>query len=91
MTDIDQLRRESWECIKAGKLAMWTVYKNPADYLDKFVARRFEVDADGPVATASIIIHDNLDELRDILCFELHLSCLARNPEDEPQIVETWL
>jgi len=71
------------------KLAMWTVYDHPIDYPDKFVARRFDVDAGGP--SASVIVMDDLDDLRDILAYDMQLTCLARSPEDEPQIVETWL
>lgn len=70
---------------------MWTVYKNPADYPGKFVARRFDVDGSGARPTSSIIIMDDLGKLRDVLCFEMHLTCLMRSPGDEPQIVETWL
>ena len=72
-------------------LAMWTVYDHPKDYPDKFVARRFDVDASGPRPSASVIIMDDLDDLRDILAYDMHLTCLSRSPEDEPQIVETWL
>jgi hypothetical protein len=70
-------------------LAMWTVYKNPTDYPDKFVARRFDVDA--AKASASIIVMDDLDKLRDVLQFEMGLAKLMRSPGDAPQIVETWL
>ena len=72
-------------------LAMWTVYNNPTDYPGKFVARRFDVDGNGPRPSASIIVMDDLDKLRDVLAFEMHLTCLTRNEGDEPQIVETWL
>jgi hypothetical protein len=72
-------------------LAMWTVYDNPSDYPGKFVARRFDVDARGPKPSTSIIIMDDLDKLRDMLAFDLHLTCLMRSPEDDPKIVETWL
>jgi hypothetical protein len=72
-------------------LAMWTVYKNPSDYPGKFVARRFDVDASGPKPSASIIVMDDLEKLRDVLEFELGLVKLMRSPGDEPQIVETWL
>jgi hypothetical protein len=72
-------------------LAMWTVYKHPKDYPDKFVARRFDVDAAGPKPSASVIVAADLETLRDILAREMHLTCLARDPSDEPQIVETWL
>jgi hypothetical protein len=72
-------------------LAMWTVYDNPTDYPGKFVARRFDVDGSGPKPTASIIIMEDLEALRDVLQFELGLVKLMRNEGDEPQIVETWL
>jgi len=72
-------------------LAMWTVYDHPTDYPDKYVARRFDVARDGARPTESIIIMDNLDRLRDMLAFEMHLTCLPRSPHDDPKIVETWL
>jgi hypothetical protein len=71
--------------------AMWTVYSNPADYPGKFVARRFDVDASGPKPSASVIIMDDLENLRDVLQFEMGLVKLMRNEGDAPQIVETWL
>ena len=72
-------------------LSMWTVYNSPSDYPGKFVARRFDVDASGPKPSMSIIIMDDLDKLREMLAFEMHLVCLTRSPEDDPKIVETWL
>ena len=72
-------------------LAMWTVYEHPRDYPDKFVARRFDVDADGPEPSASIIVAPDLNTLRKILRYELHLVCITRSPEDDQVIVETWL
>lgn len=61
-------------------LRMWAVYDHPSDYPDKFVARLHEVDGNGSRPTASIIIADDLDRLRDMLAFEMHLVCLARAP-----------
>jgi hypothetical protein len=72
-------------------LAMWTVYDNPRDYPGKYVARRFDVGASGPKPSASIIVMDDLEKLRDVLQFEMGLVKLMRSPGDEPQIVETWL
>lgn len=72
-------------------LSMWTVYDHPTDYPDKFVARRFEVDANGPRPTESIIIAPNLDLLRDILGMEMHLTPLPRSAGDDAKIVETWI
>jgi hypothetical protein len=72
-------------------MSIWTVYDNPADYPGKYVARRFDIDAGGPKPSSSIIIAQSLEMLRDILQFEMHLTCLARSPEDDPKIVESWL
>jgi hypothetical protein len=75
----------------SGTLPMWTVYDHPRDYPDKFVARRFDVDATGAKPSASIIIAPDLETLRNILEFQLHLTPLPREACDEPQIVETWI
>jgi hypothetical protein len=72
-------------------LALWTVFDHPTDYPDKFVARRFEVDGYGVKPTGSIIIMNDLDKLREMLEFEMHLTCLTRSPQDDPKIVEVWL
>jgi hypothetical protein len=74
-----------------ASLAMWTVYDHPLDYPGKFVARRWDVDANGPKPSGSIIVMNDLQTLRDVLEFELGLTCLARSPGDDPKIVETWL
>lgn len=68
-------------------LKIWTVYNHPLDYPDKFVARLFV----GEQPTESVIIADDLETIRDILCFELGLTVLGRSPEDDSKIVETWL
>jgi hypothetical protein len=70
---------------------MWTVYDHPKDYPHCFVARRFDVDATGAHASDSIIIAPTLEVLRDVLAFEMNLTPLARSPEDDAKIVETWL
>lgn len=72
-------------------LAMWTVYDHPTDYPDKFVARRFDIDANGAQPSSSIIIAADLETLRHILIVDMGLSCLTRSPDDDPKIVETWL
>lgn len=75
----------------ADTLSIWTVYNNPTDYPDKFVARRFDVDGNGVKPSASVIVTPDLETLRTILAVEMRLTCLTRNDEDEPQIVESWL
>ena len=73
------------------KLRMWTVYDHPLDYPNDFVARLFEVDASGSHPTSSIIITPDLQTMRDMLRFEMGLTFLDRQPEDDPKIVEVWL
>ena len=72
-------------------LRIWIVYKHPADYPDSYVARLWEIGINGPRATDSIIIRETLEDLRDMLEFEMHLSKPMRQPADDPVIVETWL
>jgi len=72
-------------------LRIWTVYDHPTDYPDCYVARLHEVRVTGSQPTGSFMVCQDLEMLRSILCFEMHLTCLARSPEDEPQIVENWL
>ena len=71
-------------------LSIWTVYKHPKDRPDKYVARRFEVDAAGPRPTADLIATDTLEQVR-MAMMDLHLVCLMRNEEDDPVIIESWL
>lgn len=78
------------EAAKRGELSMWMVYERPADYACGFVARRFEVSGKGPTPTQMTLKCLDLEPIRDKLG-RAGLVRLDRNPEDEPQIVETWL
>lgn len=70
-------------------LAMWTVYDHPADHPEGYIARLFEVTAEGAVPTG----HTMSGQLEWIRMFmqSQGLACLTRNPDDDPVIVETWL
>jgi hypothetical protein len=74
---------------KRGILSLWTVYDKPKDHPQGYVVRRFDCTAEGPIATADAYSGD-LELIRDTL-WRAGLIQLARNPDDEPQIVETWL
>ena len=50
------------------------------------MARKFVLDQ----LTEEHIVSPRLEMLRKLM-MDWGLSCLPRNPEDEPQIVETWL
>jgi hypothetical protein len=71
-------------------LDMWTIYFNPRDYPDLWVARRFVIGG-GPVPqpTADMFVADSLAEVRALL--PCGLAMIPRDPTDDYQIVETWL
>ena len=68
-------------------ISIWVVYEHPGDYPESYVARLFT----GETPTASIIIADDLETIRTIMLADFGLACLARHPDDDPKIVETWL
>lgn len=77
-------------------MTMWVIYDHPADFPDAWVALQwvFEVGkgaADNTYKPSSIIlIAQKLDTLRAKM-LELGLVSLARDPSDDPCIVEAWL
>jgi hypothetical protein len=73
----------------AQALDVWTVYKNPVDYPDKYVARRFLVASGGMKATREMFVEDSLAQVRALL--PANYTYLARDPKDDPHIVETWI
>jgi hypothetical protein len=82
-TDLDRLQASA-----RAALPMWTVYRQPRDYPENYVARLF-VTIPSPVATHVAIVADTLEELRKAL--PAGLLRLERQPADEPQIVEVWI
>jgi hypothetical protein len=85
-----EIAQVQWEAAKAGIVSMWSVYDRPTDYPDGFIARRFEVPALGPPTATDHTLTGELNEIRKTF-YRAGLFRLDRNPEDEPQIVETWL
>jgi len=67
-------------------LRMWTIYDHPTDYPDCFVAREFILDK----PTENLIAGPDIEMLRRHF-IEIGMTCLPRAPDDQPQIVETWL
>ncbi|RYF07309.1 MAG: hypothetical protein EOO77_25955 [Oxalobacteraceae bacterium] len=71
-------------------LSMWTIYANPADYPGKWVVRRQEILPGLRCAqTGDMSVHDTLEAARKAI--PNHTGYLGRQPEDEPQIVESWM
>jgi hypothetical protein len=71
--------------LKPG-LEIWTVYSNPSDYPGKVVARLWINDQ----PTEKVMIADRLQTIRSRLANRGYVR-LARQPEDDAKIVETWL
>ena len=71
-------------------LVIYTIYENPTDYPGKFVVRKHDVIAGSstpdklPCAVVS-----SLDEARKAI--PEGMVNIQRLPEDEPQIVESWI
>jgi hypothetical protein len=89
METVHRIIQGQHSAVQRGALSLWTVYDHPIDFPHSYVARRFEVNADGPVATGDLI-QGELDAIRKSF-HQAGLTCLTRNDDDEPQIVETWL
>lgn len=66
-------------------LSLWTIYDHPDDFPHTHVARRFENDQptdDVLVGHVEVLRHYFEDQ---------GLTCLVRDPSDDPVIVETWV
>jgi hypothetical protein len=82
------------DAVKRGVLSMWTIYNRPKDYPDGFIARRFEVGRGEPPAwPVQVTDHTLTGELEAIRAtfLAIGMTCLNREPGDEPPVVETWL
>jgi len=66
-------------------LPIITVYYNPTDYPDKYIARLFLTDK----LTNLIVMGDTLEEIRKVI--PSHMTRLAPTKRDHPVIVEVWL
>jgi hypothetical protein len=71
-------------------LQIWTVFDHPRDYPDCFVARLSEIGKGGIRVTPRIMTSLDLEAIRSRL-ERLGLTCLPRQPGDEPHIIEVWL
>lgn len=76
----------------SGSLSTWTIYDHPSDFPDNYVVREFRIQAGSDPILGQAHLFLTLAEARDALQ-QLAPSayCLARQPEDDPTVVETWL
>jgi hypothetical protein len=75
------------DCIERGDLLIWTITANTVDYPHQVAARPHSTLLRAPFRL--VLLADSLAELRELL--PPGLTLLARNPADDPVIVETWL
>jgi hypothetical protein len=78
------------DAMKRGALAIWTVYARPKDYPEGFIARLHEVAEGETIATDKTIAKPELTPIQEAF-LKAGLVKLARDPSDEPQIVESWI
>lgn len=69
---------------------MWVVYDHPKDHPDHYVARLFMIGIGLEVPSGQIMRSRDLPTLREALA-DLDLTCLPRNPSDDPVIIESWV
>jgi hypothetical protein len=75
---------------------MWTVYDHPLDNPQNYVARLWLCGPEGPRATQHVLADPDLDALREqVRASAARLGVgvvrIARTPDDDPVILETWL
>ena len=71
-------------------LVMYVVYCKPLDYPSGYVVRLWTVTPTGCAFNPDpLCLADNLETARAAIPDEF--VCLARHPDDDPCIVETWI
>ena len=72
-------------------LTIWTVYRNSRDFPRHIVVRPFVATPDNETYFhRCCCVYNSLDEARADL-EAMDLLNIGRYPEDEPQIVESWI
>lgn len=67
-------------------LPIITVYQNPQDFPDKFVARLFDVDQPTPYT----VVKDSLKEVRQAIPQHVFYK-IPPMESDDPSIIEVWV
>ena len=85
------------EAAKLGYLAMWTLYKQPSDFPNGYVVRKFLTGGGlpAPMSTQEAfgttgVTDADLEQLREVF-YRAGMTFLMRTEGDEPHIVGTWL
>jgi hypothetical protein len=71
-------------------LTTYTIYDHPLDIPTGWVVREWKIGPGGPPEVGELlIVAGSLEAARDAI--PPGLFCLPRSPEDDPNVVETWL
>lgn len=70
---------------KPPRLLIWTIYRQPKDYPNSYVARCWLLDK----ATDVMLLGPDLDAVRSLLPEGLYR--IKRDNSDDPCIVESWI
>jgi hypothetical protein len=84
-----EITKINYDNVAKGVFSIWIVYNRPLDHPDGHIARRREVKKgiNGPTVDAFV---GDLKDIRKTFILA-GLDCIARDPEDEPHVVESWL
>lgn len=66
------------------KLPIITIYYNPLDYPNQYVARVFDLDR----PTQYAMVKDSQKEITDLIPYGLNR--MERQADDQPHVVEVW-
>lgn len=69
-------------------VVMYVIYDRPLDYPDHVVVRRWTVGTT-PLPGVGVKLHESIEAARGSLPHGL--TCLGREPHDDPFIVESWV
>jgi hypothetical protein len=71
---------------------IWTVYKQPADYPDQWVARAWRIETGREPRQGRAVVAPTLEEVRELIPidrFQLHR--MERTLDDDPSVYESWI
>lgn len=69
------------------KFPIIVIYRHPADYPDKYVARVFDITR----PTDTVVIKDSLKELQKDVSRNVAMSFIPRDEKDDPCIIGSWI
>jgi hypothetical protein len=87
---IGVMSKNSPEYRDEDAIRIWAVYNRPKDFPDHFVAREHLVFRGFHAPTDNFIQSKDLNVIREHM-IAMGKFCLARHPNDDPNILESWL